>query len=170
MYYNELYHHGRLGQKKGVRNGPPYPLSRGVVKKAYGRKRGISGYLQARREKKELKRLSEEEKKASERRKAEEEEKARRDADRERVLKEGTATEVFQYKNELSPQELSQALNRIKWTNELARLASEESDKGWKTIDQVMKKVGNVKDWTRTGVDFYKVLNEAIELVNKEKK
>jgi hypothetical protein len=27
MYENELYHHGRLGQKWGILNGPPYPLS-----------------------------------------------------------------------------------------------------------------------------------------------
>lgn len=34
MYYpNELYHHGILGQRKGVRNGPPYPLSRSRMSK-----------------------------------------------------------------------------------------------------------------------------------------
>lgn len=34
---NELYHYGRLHQKWGVRNGPPYPLDREAVSKAYGR-------------------------------------------------------------------------------------------------------------------------------------
>ena len=29
---HELYHHGRKGQKWGVRNGPPYPLEQSVVK------------------------------------------------------------------------------------------------------------------------------------------
>ena len=30
IYKNELYHHGIEGQKWGVRNGPPYPLVRGI--------------------------------------------------------------------------------------------------------------------------------------------
>lgn len=154
MYNNELYHHGRLGQKWGKRNGPPYPLTG----------RGLSAYRQRRKAKK-----AEKLEKKQAKTETEEETKARRDAERERVLREGSATEVFQFRNELSNQELSNALNRIKWTNELARLAAEEADKGWKSIDQVMKKVGNVKDWTRTGVDFYKTLNEAIELANKKK-
>lgn len=154
MYNNELYHHGRLGQKWGQRNGPPYPLTG----------RGLSAYRQRRKAKKAGK-LEKKQTKTE----TEEETKARHDTERERVLREGSATEVFQFRNELSNQELSNALNRIKWTNELARLAAEESEKGWKSIDQVMKKVGNVKDWTRTGVDFYKTLNEAIELANKKK-
>jgi hypothetical protein len=29
----ELYHHGIKGQKWGVRNGPPYPLEKTVLKK-----------------------------------------------------------------------------------------------------------------------------------------
>lgn len=29
MVENELYHHGRKGQKWGKRNGPPYPLEEG---------------------------------------------------------------------------------------------------------------------------------------------
>ena len=34
---NFLAHHGRLHQKWGVRNGPPYPLDREAVSKAYGK-------------------------------------------------------------------------------------------------------------------------------------
>ena len=38
MYKYELYHHGILGQKHGVRHGPPYPLSRkksvSIIKRA----------------------------------------------------------------------------------------------------------------------------------------
>ena len=34
MPATELYHHGIKGQKWGVRNGPPYPLKRGVGKSA----------------------------------------------------------------------------------------------------------------------------------------
>ena len=41
-FYNDyISHHGRLNQKWGVRNGPPYPLDRETVGKAYGK--GSSG-------------------------------------------------------------------------------------------------------------------------------
>lgn len=160
---NELYHHGRLNQRWGVRNGPPYPLSRATVQKAYSKKRrGPLEYLKERREKKEAEKRSEEEKKTAE-------EKSRRAADKERVLREGSATEVLQYVNELTPQEFQNAINRIKWTNELRRLSAEESDQGWKAMDRTMKKVGNVKDWARTGVDLYKTLDEAMKLSSKDK-
>ena len=45
MYYyvmpttDDIQHHGRLNQKWGVRNGPPYPLDRATVSKAYGKNR-----------------------------------------------------------------------------------------------------------------------------------
>lgn len=143
MYYsNELYHHGRLFQKWGVRNGPPYPLSKSAVKKAYGKG------------KKQSKPMTEEE----------------RQKEKERVLREGSATEVLQYAGEISNTELSNALNRIKWTNELVRLAQEESEAGWKNVDKVMKKVGNVKDWTKIGVDLWKNIDEAINLAEKAQK
>lgn len=38
MYKYELYHHGIIGQKWGVRNGPPYPLSESLSRRV-GRKR-----------------------------------------------------------------------------------------------------------------------------------
>lgn len=145
MYYsNELYHHGRLFQRWGVRNGPPYPLSRSAVKKAYGKKG----------KNKQLRPMTEEE----------------RQAEKERVLREGTATEVLRYAGEISNTELSNALNRIKWTNELTRIAQEEADAGWKNVDKVMKKVGNIKDWTKIGVDLWRNVDDAINMLEKEQK
>ena len=42
MYsYDELYHHGRLGQKWGDRNGPPYPLTKEVIRSEYQGKGGL---------------------------------------------------------------------------------------------------------------------------------
>lgn len=37
-----LSHHGRLGQKWGTHNGPPYPLDRETIKAAYGRGKKIA--------------------------------------------------------------------------------------------------------------------------------
>lgn len=41
---NELYHHGRLGQVWGVRNGPPYPLDRATVNSKYGKREETFGF------------------------------------------------------------------------------------------------------------------------------
>lgn len=162
--YNELYHHGRLNQRWGVRNGPPYPLSRTTVQKAYKKKKGISGYIQSRKEKKKAKAEKEIYDKLSE-----EEKKARYEADKQKALKEGNATEVLKYINDISNQELANAINRIKWTNELTKLSASELDKGWQNVNEIMRKVGNVKDWTRTGVDLYKTIDEAMKLVDQNK-
>lgn len=34
-YLNSISHHGVMGQKWGVRNGPPYPIEDKVLKKRY---------------------------------------------------------------------------------------------------------------------------------------
>lgn len=165
MYGNELYHHGRLNQQWGVRNGPPYPLSRQTVSEAYGKKkkRSISEVLQDRKARKEAEEREKREKEEAEK-------KARLAADKERVLREGTATELLQYKNELTAKEWQDSLNRIKWVNELTSLSKKELDKGWESVNSVMKKIGNLKDWTKTGVEFYKAINEAIKLSEEKQK
>ena len=158
MLEDELYHHGRLGQSWGVRNGPPYPLSRSTVSEAYGKKRGIGGLVESRKQKK-----------AEKAEREEQERKKRLAEDKERVLREGTATELLPYLSELSSQELSDAIKRIKWTNEINELSLKELNKGWDSVNSVMKKVGNVKDWTKIGLEFYKTIDEIVKEVDKKK-
>ena len=165
---NELYHHGRLHQQWGVRNGPPYPLTRATVQRAYikKRKRGISGIIESHREKKAAEAAKEE----AARKAIAEKEKDHHDADKERVLREGSAIEVSRYANELSNKELQEVVNRIKNRNELAKYTQQELDQGWKNIDSIMKKIGNIKDWTKTGVELWEQLDKAMKLLNDEKK
>lgn len=168
MQYNELYHHGRLGQKWGVRNGPPYPLTRSMIGQAYGKKkrRGISGYLQRRKEKKIAKQEEEKEKQ----RKAAEETQRKYDEEKARVLRQGSATEVMKYKKELTKDELRDVLDRIKWTNELSNLASSEVQDGWKKIDNIMKRVGDVRNWTGTTVGLWRNIDDLLGLMDGKKK
>ena len=71
---NYLAHHGILGQKHGVRNGPPYPLDaddHSASEKKAGYKKSIGGgrneelYSEKRKKKKEQKQLAKEIKKAT---------------------------------------------------------------------------------------------------------
>ena len=155
MYNNELYHHGRLGQKWGVKNGPPYPLTG----------RGLSAYRQRRKAKKAEKLAKKQEQAETEEEKAE-----RREADKKRALKEGKATDLLPYMHELSTNEIQNALNRIQWEEKLLDQAfkESESEQGWASINAVMKKVGDVKDWTSTGVALWKNIDDAIKLLSGE--
>lgn len=143
-YY--ISHHGIEGQQWGVRNGPPYPLSKSTSQKV---KKKRFSFLTSKRKNKEKKEVDP----ADEKR---------------RILREGTATEVLEHIGEFSNQEIGEALNRIKWTNELKNLSKKELDAGWNNVNDLMKKVGNVKDWGRTGIDLMKVINEAMDLAKKD--
>lgn len=141
MYYSdELYHHGRLKQRWGFRNGPPYPLSRATVKKVYGSR-------------KEQRRVEKERREAAKRPPLQEDEK-------KRLLVEGTASEIFQYINELTYDEINNAVNRIKKVNELESLASREMERGWKSIDSTMRKVGDAGNWINTIINIYKTFRD----------
>lgn len=155
--YNELFHYG-MPKRSGR-----YPYGSGD--RPYQRSGGISGYIKrkkaAKQEKAALKKREEQMKKAKEAAEAQ----RKHIADKERVLREGTASEVLQYKNELTNQELSNALNRIRWMNDLERIAKSEVDDGFDKIDAVMKKVGKINDWTSIGLNSYKNVDQILKII-----
>lgn len=168
MITDELYHHGRLNQKWGVRNGPPYPLSNSTVRENYGTKKkgGLSGYIQTQKEKKAAEKAVKEAREKAQADKKIAEEKANRETDKQKALHDGSAIEVSKYASELTNKELKDAIDRIKNLNTLDELVQKEADKGWRTVDSVMKKVGNVKDWSKTGVELWKTIDEAMKLID----
>lgn len=156
---NDLYHHGRLGQKWGVKNGPPYPLSVATVKREYSRKRRSPfSYLKKVREKREL------EEKARIQQKREEEE-ASRAADKERAIREGSATDLLPYLDELTTKEMQEASNRIKWTQTIQEQALSERSKEWNRLNHTMKKIGDVKDWAKTGAELLKAIDDSVKVL-----
>lgn len=143
---NDLYHHGRLGQKWGEQNGPPYPLSRQQL--------SLGGYIQKRKEKKAAKQREENLKKAREAAAA----KRQHEANKEKTLRSGSATEILQYQGELTNQELQNALTRINLESQLKGYSAKEMQRNMDRIDRIMKGVQTITNWTKIGTETYNTI------------
>lgn len=111
----------------------------------------ISGYIRSRRAKK----VEEQKQKEEEKQKIEAEKKRFHDADKDRVLKSGTATEVLKYKGELSNQELQNAFTRLNLEANLRNLSQRETITNMDRIDKIMKNVKTGTEWAKIGTDTY---------------
>ena len=74
---------------------------------------------------------------------------------RQSILKSGKVSEVSKYKGQMTNQELSDALNRIRWEKELDKMSAAETKSNFEKVDQVMEKVGKVRNWANTAMDAY---------------
>lgn len=135
---NELQHHGILGQKWGVQNGPPYPLSSS-------------------------------QKSSSEKRKN----KRSTPKTKEEILKSGTVKEIIEIRDELTEQEIRNAINRISIDQQLDRLRQNEINAGFDKINRTMSKIEKVNTWVKTGTTSYrytKMFLDALEKAVKKNK
>lgn len=80
------------------------------------------------------------------------------EADKERVLKSGTATEVLRYQGRLTNQELQNAYTRLNLESQLNRLSENEIKSSLDKLDKIMKTIKTGNEWAKIGTDSYNSL------------
>lgn len=120
-----------------------------------GRSGGISGYIRSRRAKKEEEKEQKARNEELRKRMEEEQKKRQHDADKERVLREGTATEVMKYQGELTNQELQNAFTRLNLESQLRGLSQKEMKTAMDKVDGIMKTIKTGTEWAKIGTDTY---------------
>ena len=162
----ELYHHGILGQKWGKQNGPPYPLKPGkhsaAEKKA--KKGGFKNPFKEAKRKKQRAANLEKARKAKAANAEARRKQAEHDAKRDEVIRSSTsAKELLEYKNEMTAQQMQEAINRINNVNTLKQLSQKEVKTGWDRVDKVMNKLDKITTYAEKGTRAY---NMAAKVIN----
>ena len=158
---SDLYHHGILGQKWGRKNGPPYPLGtsdHSAAEKKAGWRKSLDGKSKGGlfRRKKKVKKNQAAVDIAQERLKTMQTENPELyEATKATALQKGKASDVLQFKGNLTNQQLQDAVNRIRLEQTLSEFSSKEVKSNWDKVDSAMKHVRQVADWAKTTSDLF---------------
>lgn len=144
---NNIYYLSHGGPGSGR-----YPLGSGdrPYQKFEGSRRrssGISGYISAKRKEKNL---------AKEIQRKQEVEK--HNADKDRVLKSGTANEVSKYRGELTRQELQDVYNRLNFERMIDQMSTSEKVTNRQRIDKAVSNIKKTTGWIAEGAAAYNIL------------
>lgn len=155
---NDFYYLSHGGPGSGR-----YPLGSGErpYQKFEGtRKRisGISGYIKSRKAKKVEQQQQKQRNEELRNRLEEEQAKRQLDSDKDRVLREGSATEVLKYQGQLTNQELQNAYTRLNLESQLRNLSQREMKSAMDKVDTVMKTIKTGTEWAKIGTDTYNTI------------
>lgn len=163
----DLLHHGRLGQKWGQRNGPPYPL--GLNKQQYSALsrfgKGAAKHIErqdAISQLKAEKKLRKENKKADrvlKKAKAKEAKNARAEQKalerKEAAVRHNSYKELYAIKDNLSYKELQDAFNRIDLEQKIFNKANPKQPGLMDTIDKAVNNIDRVGRWVDKGTNTW---------------
>lgn len=139
-----LQHHGIKGMKWGVRR-TPQQLGHMIKQRRVKKKReaALEKARQARKEKAEF------------------------EANKEKVLKSGSATDVLKYKGKLTNQELQTALTRINLEQQLSQISAKEVKSGMDKVTSAMNKVEKATQAVNKGINAYNTVAKVSNSLGK---
>lgn len=163
---NELYHYG-IPRRSGR-----YPYGSG--ERPYQDKERRRGFIIGRvKERKAKKQANELQKKRIEAIKRAREVSARQkylDENKSRVIRSGTSKEVLQYKGQLTNQEYEQIFKRLDYEAKLSAMTPSEFNIQMKKMDNVMKNLKMVQQWTDIGTDLWNSMARIYNATEEGKK
>lgn len=148
----ELYHHGVLGMKWGVRR---FQNKDGSLTQA-GKKR-IS-----RKQKKALEKARKARHDKAEAAKKAKQEQEDFEKNKKKALESGSAEDVLKYKGKLTNKELQDAFTRINLERQLSDISSKETKSGMDNLDSIMNKVDRMRANTEKGISAYNTLAKIV--------
>lgn len=160
METNSLSHHGILGMHWGVKNGPPYPLSRSahsISEKKAGWQRSLESVtgIKINRKKNGVQvsrstggsASSGGDNKLS-------------DEDRQKIIRSGNAKAVEYFKYELSDADMQQAVQRIQWQREIDKAFKEQNPSTLDLVNKYAKSEKAIADVIKNGAQIITAMNE----------
>ena len=137
----ELKHWGVKGMKWGIRR---YQNKDGSLTRA-GKKRQAANLEKARQAKSDKKKYE--------------------DAKNEAV-KRGSASEVLKYKGDLTPAQMKEVQDRLKWENDISGYVTKQAENGNSTIKNIFNKMETGTNYATTAIKTYNTVANVINAFN----
>ena len=177
---NDIKHYGVVGMHWGVRRFQPYSLiprksgkggkETGQAKKASKASNAVSTAISKIRGGKSVdKKLSRNQKSAEAKARVEAEAITARQRKEEldRLIKNGTATEIYSRRSELSGKQLQEAVNRLNTEKTLKSLVAEENPTG---LQKAFKELDKVNDAAKKGLTYYDTAKKVSNIAKDHQK